>query len=99
MQRGVEVRADAITVVTEPEVVTLSARVLADGARPRRWWSTRTPSARRASRSRWKAPRAGHEATTDDAGTAWGLVAPTERGEARVTIALDGAALRRCGRG
>jgi len=97
VQRGVEVRADAITVVTEPEAVTLSARVLpADGrATAEVVVDPRAVGASRVALSLEGPARWAGEATTDDAGRVRrALVAPTERGEARVTVTLDGVALR-----
>ncbi len=96
VQRGVTVSAGRANEIAEPEVVTLSRRVVsADGAstvdvtvRPQ-MLDARAVSLELTGAGRWQG-----EATTDAQGTHRVLVAPTQPGEARITVSLDGNSLR-----
>lgn len=95
-QRGVTVTAGRLTVAHEPAAVTLSRRVVAaDGESavevtvdPRALGAA-TATIERAGRGRW-----GGEATVDALGVHRVLLAPSQPGEARITVSLDGRALR-----
>ena len=97
VQRGVEVRADAVTTASEPAVLTVSPRVLpADG----RATAEVVVDPRAAGASRVALALEGPavwagEARTDAAGRLHRtLRAPATPGEARVSVSLDGTALR-----
>ena len=96
VQRGVTVGVGRTSEITEPEVVTLSRRVVsADGTSTVE--VTVRPQLVGASTARVELTGAGRwqgEATTDAQGTHRVLVAPTQVGEARVTVSLDGNPLR-----
>lgn len=96
VQRGVSVSAGRSNEIVEPDALTLSARVVsADGrstvevtARPRAL-GAETARIELTGAGRWEA-----EATTDAQGVRRVLVAPTQPGEARVTVSFDGNSLR-----
>lgn len=95
-QRAVAIQSGRMNEIVEPEVLTLSRHVVPADGRSTVEVTVR-PHVHGATTARFEVTGPGRwsgEATTDAQGIHRELVAPTQPGEARVTVTLDGNSLR-----